>query len=194
VLFSDIRGFTAMSEIMDPREVVEMLNDYFERMVEIIFVNEGTLDKFVGDEIMALYGSPIGHSDDPIRAVRTALSMCAALSEFNQERRAAGKPEVKIGIGINTGEVVAGYLGSSKALEYTVIGDTVNTGARLCSVAKAGEVIISEATYERIVDHFEVIELPPAKVKGKANALRIFNVVGMKGPGDEMWDDHTVPR
>jgi len=194
VLFSDIRGFTAMSEVMDPREVVEMLNEYFERMVEIIFVNEGTLDKFVGDEIMALYGSPIGHSDDPVRAVRTALSMCAALKQFNEERMAGGKPEVKIGIGINTGEVVAGYLGSSKALEYTVIGDTVNTGARLCSVAKADEVIISEATYSRIVDHFEVVELPPARVKGKANALRIFNVIGMKTPGDDMWDDRTVPR
>ncbi|NOY90866.1 MAG: GAF domain-containing protein [Deltaproteobacteria bacterium] len=194
VLFSDIRGFTAMSEIMDPREVVEMLNDYFERMVEIIFENEGTLDKFVGDEIMALYGAPIQHPDDPVRAVRTALSMCSALAEFNQERVAAGKPEVKVGIGINTGEVVAGYLGSSRALEYTVIGDTVNTGARLCSVAKAGEVIISEATHARVQGHFEIVELPPAKVKGKAKALRIFNVVGLKGPGDDMWDDHTVPR
>jgi len=194
VLFSDIRGFTAMSEVMDPREVVEMLNEYFERMVEIIFDNEGTLDKFVGDEIMALYGSPIEHDDDPVRAVRTALSMCAALDQFNTERRAANKPEVKVGIGINTGEVVAGYLGSSRALEYTVIGDTVNTGARLCSVAKAGEVIISEETYGRVSEHFECIELPPARVKGKANALRIFNVVGMKGPDEAVWDDHTIPR
>ena len=194
VLFSDIRGFTAMSEIMDPREVVEMLNEYFERMVEIIFDNEGTLDKFVGDEIMALYGAPIPHDDDPVRAVRTALSMCSALDQFNSERRSEGKPEVKIGIGVNTGEVVAGYLGSSKALEYTVIGDTVNTGARLCSVAKAGEIIISEATHARVSEYFEVVELPAAKVKGKASALRIFNVIGMKNPDQSVWDDHTVPR
>ena len=193
VLFSDIRGFTAMSETVPAQEVVDMLNDYFELMVEIIFENEGTLDKFVGDEIMALFGAPIAHPDDPLRAVRTAMKMLDVLEkEFNTSRRAAGKPELKIGIGINTGEVVAGYLGSSKALEYTVIGDTVNTGARLCSAAKAGQCLISEWTYERVKDQFEVIELPAAQVKGKAKALKLYNVVGFKGES-QVWDDRTRP-
>ena len=193
VLFSDIRGFTSMSENMPAQEVVDMLNDYFELMVEIIFENEGTLDKFVGDEIMALFGSPVAHPDDPVRAVRVAMKMLHMLEEdFNAERRKQGRPELQIGIGINTGEVVAGYLGSSKALEYTVIGDTVNTGARLCSHAKAGQCLISEHTYAAVQDYFDCVELPPANVKGKARALKIYNVIGAKDKA-AMWDERTRP-
>lgn len=180
VLFSDIRGFTAMSEQHEAQFVVDMLNEYFERMVEVIFKYEGTLDKFVGDEIMALFGAPVSHPDDALRAVRTALEMKQVLAQFNSERVAAGHPPIEIGIGINTGECVAGYLGSSKALEYTVIGDAVNTGARLCSIAKGGEIIISENTYRAVRDYVEVVELPPTQVKGKSQALKIFNVVGEK--------------
>ncbi|MCS6798751.1 MAG: FHA domain-containing protein [Myxococcota bacterium] len=176
VLFSDIRGFTSMTERSSARDIVEMLNEYFERMVEIIFRHEGTLDKFVGDEIMALFGAPVSHPDDPYRAVKTALEMMVALEDLNRQRVAAGGEPLKIGIGINTGEVVAGYLGSSKALEYTVIGDPVNTGARLCSLARAGEIIISEHTYARVRDHFDVIELQPTPVKGKAQPLKIYSV------------------
>ena len=193
VLFSDIRGFTTLSESVSAQEVVGMLNDYFELMVEIIFDNEGTLDKFVGDEIMALFGAPVAHEDDPVRAVRTALTMLDVLEvEFNAKRRPHGLPELKIGIGINTGEVVAGYLGSSKALEYTVIGDTVNTGARLCSVAQGGQCIISEFTYERVKDLFEVEQLPDQTVKGKAKALKIYNVLGPRKAGPR-WDERTKP-
>ncbi|MBX3248217.1 MAG: GAF domain-containing protein [Myxococcales bacterium] len=193
VLFSDIRGFTSMSESIPAQDVVHMLNDYFELMVELIFENEGTLDKFVGDEIMALFGAPVGHADDALRAVRTAMKMLQVLErEFNAPRRAQGKPTFEIGIGINTGEVVAGYLGSSKALEYTVIGDTVNTGARLCSVAKAGQCIISEFTFEKVKDHFDVEELPPQQVKGKAKALKIYNVLGFRDVA-RAWDDRTRP-
>lgn len=181
VLFSDIRGFTSMSESSDPQVIVEMLNEYFELMVEVVFKYEGTLDKFVGDEIMALFGAPVSHEDDPVRAVRTAIEMLDVLDQLNAVRAERGQPVVKIGIGINTGEVVAGYLGSSKALEYTVIGDTVNTGARLCSVAKAGQIIISHNTYEQCGGQFEVIELPPAQVKGKSAALKIYNVIGERG-------------
>ncbi len=193
VLFSDIRGFTAMSESQPAQVVVDMLNEYFERMVEVIFKYEGTLDKFVGDEIMALFGAPVGHPDDALRAVRTALEMKDVLEQFNRERVAAGQQEVKIGIGINTGECVAGYLGSSKALEYTVIGDTVNTGARLCSIAKGGEIIISENTFAAVRDHFEVVELPPTQVKGKSQALKIFNVVGDKHGGHHFGVERTRP-
>lgn len=193
VLFSDIRGFTSMSESMPAQEVVDMLNDYFELMVELIFENEGTLDKFVGDEIMALFGAPVGHADDALRGVRTAMRMLEVLEkDFNIPRREQGKPTLQIGIGLNTGEVVAGYLGSSKALEYTVIGDTVNTGARLCSVAKSGQCIISEFTYEKVKDHFEVVELPPQQVKGKAKALKIYNVVAFRDAATS-WDDRTRP-
>ncbi|MGB0678067.1 MAG: adenylate/guanylate cyclase domain-containing protein [Polyangiales bacterium] len=178
VLFTDIRGFTAMSETQKPASIVDMLNEYFERMVEIIFRHEGTLDKFIGDEIMALFGAPVAHPDDPDRAVETALEMLEALAEFNRERETQGRDPVHVGIGINTGEVVAGYLGSSRALEYTVIGDTVNTGARLCSLARAGEVIISESTYARVKSRFEMQSRPPAQVKGKAQALRTYRVLG----------------
>jgi adenylate cyclase len=186
VLFTDIRGFTAMSEAKPPQEVVEMLNEYFEQMVEIIFEHEGTLDKFVGDEIMALFGAPVAHEDDAYRAVLVALEMQDALERFNVERKERGLDALYVGVGINTGEVVAGYLGSSKALEYTVIGDVVNTGARLCSIAKAGEIIISENTYERVKGRFEVVELPPTPVKGKSQPLKIYNVLrrnqGATGP------------
>lgn len=181
VLFTDIRGFTSMSEKTDAREVVDMLNEYFELMVEIIFANEGTLDKFVGDEIMALYGAPVSHPDDAYRAVKTAYEMLQALADFNTSREAIGKPPVLIGVGVNTGEMVAGYLGSSRALEYTVIGDAVNAGARLCSHAKAGQIVISEVTYAAVKDYFEVEELPPAQVKGKEKALRVFNVLRPTG-------------
>lgn len=180
VLFSDIRGFTSMSETENPQVIVDMLNEYFELMVDVIFKHEGTLDKFVGDEIMALFGAPVSHGDDAVRAVRTAIEMLEVLRELNAARLRAGAPEIRIGIGINTGHVIAGYIGSSKALEYTVIGDTVNTGARLCSIAKAGEIIISQSTLDELGDRFDVVELPPTQVKGKSQALKIYNVIGEK--------------
>ncbi len=181
MLFSDIRGFTNMSESRSPQEIVDMLNEYFEQMVEIIFKYEGTLDKFVGDEVMALYGSPVKHPDDPVRAVRSALEMLDTLAKWNVERSARGQVAVHIGIGLNTGDVVAGYLGSSKALEYTVIGDVVNAGARLCSAAKAGQILVSEATLLRTGDRFDVQEQPPMSLKGKSVPMRIYSVIGEKG-------------
>jgi len=181
MLFSDIRGFTNMSESRSPQEIVEMLNEYFEQMVEIVFKYEGTLDKFVGDEVMALYGSPVKHADDPVRAVRSALEMLDTLDKWNVERAARGQVPVTIGIGLNTGDVVAGYLGSSKALEYTVIGDVVNAGARLCSAAKAGQILVSEATLLRTGGLFDVQEQPPMSLKGKSVPMRIYAVIGEKG-------------
>lgn len=181
VLFSDIRGFTSMSESRRAQEVVDMLNEYFEQMVEIIFRYEGTLDKFVGDEIMALYGSPVKHDDDPVRAVQTALDMLQVLARWNEERVARGQVAVQIGIGINSGEVVAGYLGSSKALEYTVIGDAVNTGSRLCSAAKPGQILVSEDTEKLLGGRFDLQEQPPMSLKGKSKPLRIYAVIGEKG-------------
>ncbi len=147
-----------MSESENPQVIVDMLNEYFELMVEVIFKYEGTLDKFVGDEIMALYGAPVTHGDDAVRCVRTAIEMLEVLRELNAARARAGAPEIRIGIGINTGHVVAGYIGSTKA----------------------GEIIISQSTYEQIGDRFDVVELPPVQVKGKSQALKIYNVIGEK--------------
>jgi adenylate cyclase len=180
VFFSDIRGFTAMSETRTAQEIVDMLNEYFEQMVEIIFKYEGTLDKFVGDEIMALFGAPVAHPDDAYRAVKVAVEQLRVLEQWNKVRVAEGEAAIHIGIGINSGPVVAGYLGSSKALEYTVIGDVVNTASRLCSVAKAGEVIISRNTYDLVKDYFDAQELSPTHVKGKAQALQVYKVLGEK--------------
>jgi adenylate cyclase len=178
ILFADIRGFTSISECCEPQVVVDALNEYFERMVEIVFRYEGTLDKFIGDEMMVLFGSPVAHRDDPVRAVRAALEMQGALVELNARHEARGLPPFQIGIGINTGEVVAGYIGSSQALEYTVIGDPVNTGSRLCSLAKPGQTLISEWTQGQLEGHFDLRELPSEQVKGKAQPIRIFEVLG----------------
>jgi adenylate cyclase len=178
VFFSDIRGFTAMSEKRTAQQVVDMLNEYFELMVEVIFKYQGTLDKFVGDEIMALFGAPVVTDDHAYRSVKVAVEQMQALEEWNLVRVAEGEEPIRVGIGINTGEVVAGYLGSSKALEYTVIGDVVNTASRLCSRAGAGEVVISKSTYEIVKDEFNLEALPPAQVKGKAQALEIYRVLG----------------
>jgi adenylate cyclase len=178
ILFADIRGFTSISESCEPQIVVDALNEYFERMVEIVFRYEGTLDKFIGDEMMVLFGSPVSHSDDPVRAVRAALEMQAALASLNERHEARGLPPFEIGIGINTGEVVAGYIGSSQALEYTVIGDPVNTGSRLCSLARAGQTLISEGTVDKLDGSFDLEELPAERVKGKAQPIRVFELLG----------------
>jgi adenylate cyclase len=182
LLFSDIRGFTAMSEKSVPQEIVRMLNEYFELMVDVIFKHEGTLDKFVGDEIVALFGAPVALPNAEIKAVECALNMMVVLADFNRMRTEEGKEEIKIGIGINTGTVVTGAIGSSRALQYTAIGDAVNTASRLCSVAKAGEILVSEATFARVQSMVNATALPPIKVKGKADALRLWNLTSMRMP------------
>jgi adenylate cyclase len=180
VFFSDIRGFTPMSEKRSARQIVDMLNEYFELMVEVIFKYEGTLDKFVGDEIMALFGAPVAHPDDAFRSVKVAVEQMQALERWNQDRIADNQDPIRIGIGINTGEVVAGYLGSSKALEYTVIGDVVNTASRLCSAAQAGQILISTSTYELVGKHFDCERMPAVQLKGKSQSMQIYRVIGEK--------------
>ncbi len=180
VFNSDIRGFTAMSEHQSPEALVEMLNDYFELMVDVIFKYEGTLDKFMGDGIMALWGAPVAHADDALRSVMCALEMGDVLGQYNRRRIEKDQAPLAVGYGIHTGPLVAGYIGSSKALSYTVIGDVANTSARLCSVALAGQIVISEHTHEQLGTKFEYEELQPAKVKGKEKPLRVFNVLRAK--------------
>lgn len=176
VFNSDIRGFTRMSEGATAGVINELLNEYFELMVETIFKYEGTLDKFMGDGIMAFWGAPVSHPDDAIRSVQCALDQMEVLGRFNRKRVEAGHPPLAVGMGLHTGPLVAGYVGSSKAMSYTVIGDTANTSARLCGIALAGQVIVSEYTLARLGPRFEVEELPPAHLKGKEKPLRIFNV------------------
>ncbi len=178
VFNSDIRGFTRMSDGAQPEIIVEMLNEYFEQMVETLFKYEGTLDKFMGDGIMALWGAPVRHPDDATRSVDCALEQKEVLASFNAERAAAGRPELKFGIGIHTGPVVAGYIGSSKALSYTVIGDTANTSARLCGVATPGQILVSEYTLQQLHGRYRFEELPPAQLKGKEKPFRIFSILG----------------
>ncbi|HEY3359355.1 MAG TPA: adenylate/guanylate cyclase domain-containing protein [Polyangia bacterium] len=191
ILYADIRGFTAMSEGAAPADIVAMLNEYFEVMVEVLFRMNGTLDKYVGDEIMALFGAPLGMPDAPLSAVKCAVEMQRVLGEFNRTRRAENLEPIKIGIGINTGPVVAGAIGSTRTLQYTAIGDPVNVASRLCNLAKAGDIIVSETTMSTIRDKVEAIALPAVKVKNRIEELRIFNVIGMKG---ESWQqDFTRP-
>jgi adenylate cyclase len=185
VLFADIRGFTAMCENMPPAEVLEMLNEHFELLVDAAFRYEGTVDKFVGDQIMVVWGAPIAHSDDPVRAVRAALDMHKALEDYNATLRMKGRPEIKIGIGINTGDLVAGYIGSTQTMSYSVIGDEVNTASRLCSVAGAGDILISENTFSSVHYSFDVVELPPVKVKGKSKPVRVYQVTGERSAGSD---------
>ncbi|HEY7480606.1 MAG TPA: adenylate/guanylate cyclase domain-containing protein, partial [Gemmatimonadales bacterium] len=135
VLFSDIRGFTAMAESMGPDAVAQLLSEYFSEMVEVIFEHGGTLDKFIGDAVMALWGAPISHRNDPDRAVDAAIAMQQAIAELNRGWAAAGRPEIGVGIGISHGEVFAGNIGSHRRLEYTVLGDAVNVASRLCAEA-----------------------------------------------------------
>jgi adenylate cyclase len=180
MLFADIRGFTSMSERTAPEEMVRTLNAYFERMVDSLFEYGGTLDKYVGDEIIGLFGAPVSLPDAPLRAVRCALDMLERLSAFNVERASRGESAIEIGIGLNTGHVVAGAIGSPQTLQYTVIGDAVNTAARLCSVARAGEVIISSMTYEKCGSSFDIEKRAPVKVKGKADPLPIYRVLSLR--------------
>jgi adenylate cyclase len=181
ILISDIRGFTSMSEKKEPAEIVAMLNEYFEVMVDVLFRMNGTLDKYVGDEIMALFGAPVDMPDAAFMAVRCALEMGKALREFNRTRIAEGQEEIKIGIGINTGRVITGAIGSSRTLQYTAIGDAVNTASRLCSIAKPGEIILSENTMNRVRGMVDATALQPVKVKGKEQELRIYSVTGLRG-------------
>jgi class 3 adenylate cyclase len=180
MFFSDIRGFTRMSEKMDPTAIVEQLNVYFTRMTDILMELDGTLDKYVGDELMALFGAPVARPDDPLRAVLTGLRMLSALRELQEVWRKENKPIIEIGLGINTGEVTAGYMGSEKQLSYTVIGDNVNLAARVMGNAKPMQLLITKATLDHVSDYFDVDVLEPIMVKGKSMPIDIFLVKSVK--------------
>ncbi|MFN7131922.1 MAG: adenylate/guanylate cyclase domain-containing protein [Myxococcales bacterium] len=177
-LFADIRGFTTISEKQQPQEVVTLLNEYFELMVDVVFAHGGVLDKFIGDCIMALWGTPVRRPDDASRALRAAVDMQSKLAEWNVARQRAGKMTLEMGVGINTGQAVVGNMGSSKRLEYTAIGDAVNTASRLCNVARGGEIVASESTVEKGGQGFDYDQLPAAKVKGKEKPISVYRILG----------------
>ncbi len=181
MLFSDIRGFTAMSDGRPPEEVVNTLNEYFEVMVEVLFRHQGTPDKFVGDEIIGLFGAPIPIDDGPYKAICCALDMLQCLEEFNRTRAAENLEPIRIGIGINTGQVITGGIGTKDHLNYTAIGDAMNVASRLVNIAKASEIIISDATLRKVADRVETVALPPREVKGKAEEQIIHRVVRLRG-------------
>jgi len=166
-----------MSENMAASEVTRMLNEYFEVMVEILFNWGGTLDKYIGDAMMALFGVPRADEGGTLRSVRCAMAMQSGLRSLNRTREARGDEPLGIGIGINFGEVIWGPMGSQRTTDYTVVGDVVNTASRLCSLAPAGDVIISEAVYKLVIDSVKVDELPPTKLKGKSAPLQVYRVI-----------------
>lgn len=176
VLFCDIRRFTALAEQMPPTEIVQLLNEYFTRMIQIITKHQGMVDKLMGDSVMALFGAPIALGDDPLQAVRCALEMQSSVAAFNAERTSHGLPPLQMGIGINTGLVVAGNIGSAMRMEYTVIGDNVNIAARLQGMAQQGEVLISEATYDKVRDHVAASKLETITLKGKSRHIDVFRI------------------
>jgi adenylate cyclase len=193
MLFSDIRGFTTMSDGKQPQEVVNTLNEYFEVMVDILFKYSGTLDKFVGDEIIGLFGAPIALEDAPFKAVSCAIAMLQALEEFNRTRRAENLEAIRIGIGINTGAVITGSIGSTRALQYTAIGDAMNVASRLVNVASSGEIIVSEHTYRAVAGRVDATALTPVKVKGKAEELKVYRVTGLRNITTPMPTDWAGP-
>ena len=176
VFFSDIRGFTPMSETMNPDDIARLLTEYFTEMVDLVFEHGGTLDKFMGDAIMALWGAPIAHEDDADRAMQCAIDQLDALEKMNEKWKEQGRQPVGIGIGINFGEVFAGNIGSNRRLEYTVIGDAVNTASRLCSAAGPNQILISEAFYKSLKKPPKVEALEPIQVKGKSKAVAVYRV------------------
>jgi len=181
VLFCDVRGFTSISERLPPEEVVAMLNAFYTLMIDTTFKYDGTLDKFLGDGVMAVFGAPIYHGDHSLRAVRTALAMQAGMRELSARRVAEGKAPLTIGIGINAGDAVAGSVGTEARMEYTVVGDSVNLAARLESAAKPGQILIAGATYARVRDAVQARALGPMKVKGKEEEIDVYAVVGVRG-------------
>jgi class 3 adenylate cyclase len=179
IFFADIRGYTSFSETQDPEFIIEVLNEYFSQAVEVVIKYRGYIDKFIGDCIMAAWGVPIySEEEDALAAVGCAVEIQELVKSAKRTFFKGKASHLKIGIGMHTGPLIAGNLGSVRRMDYSVIGDTVNVAARLEGVAGPDEVIITQNTRELIGDSFKLKELKPVKVKGKTEPLHIFNVLG----------------
>jgi adenylate cyclase len=179
VMFADIRGFTPMSEHLEPGRVVEILNEYFTRVTEVIFDCGGMLDKYIGDAVMAVFGAPIRKDRDAANAVRAAIQIQRLLVELNRDAAAREWPQLCVGIGINTGIATAGNIGSPQRLDYTVVGDTVNTASRLMSNAAGGKILVAQSTVAEAAEsgrEFDFVQLPPLHVKGRTEPVDVFSV------------------
>jgi adenylate cyclase len=180
-MFSDIRGFTTLSEGLSPSSLVELLNEYLSEMTDVLFRNWGTLDKYIGDALMAFWGAPYPQDDHAVRACRAALEMLDALNKLQAKWEAEGRPRIDIGVGINTGPMVVGNMGSTKRFNFTIMGDNVNLASRLEGTNKqfGTRIIISEATYLKVHEHFVARELDLIRVKGKMKPVKIFELLGL---------------
>jgi adenylate cyclase len=177
-LFCDITGFTTLSSGLRPREIVALLNEYFALLAGVVFRHEGTLEKYIGDALLAVWGAPFPHPDDVGRAVRAALDMQRGLGPFNEARRARGEAPIEIHVGLNTGLVAAGNIGSPDYLQYATVGDATNVASRVCSAAAPGEVLITAATRALLPPgEFRLEALDPVWVKGKTESLQLFRVL-----------------
>ncbi len=184
VLFADIRGFTPLSETLPPEKVIGILNEYFSIMIDVVFKYGGVLNKFLGDAIMVTYNAPLDQRYHELRAILTGLEIQERVAKINEKRRLNGETQINMGIGINTGEAVAGNVGSSERLEYTVIGAGVNLAQRIESSTEKGQLHISEKTYNAVKDFIEVLRLEPVRVKGISEPVQLYSAIKAKVPED----------
>lgn len=182
VLFSDIRSFTSISESMDPRALLDFLNEYFSGMVESVLSHHGVVDKFIGDAIMAVFGAPVPEPGDPLNAVKAALEMRSRLMTINEDFKRRGLPEIRTGIGLHSGQVVAGNMGHAERMEYTVIGDAVNLASRLEGMTKElqCDVLLSEDLFRQVEAEVEAEPLRKIKVKGRDQEVMVYRLIGLK--------------
>jgi adenylate cyclase len=184
ILFSDIRGFTSLTERIPTLTSVEILNDFLSSMSEEVFAHEGTLDKYIGDCVMAIFGAPVTHPDDALRAIKAAIGMKKRVHQLREQWRdkidVSMRELFEIGIGIHTGEVIAGNIGSIERMEYTVVGTAVNLASRLENVAKPGQILISRSTYACTKEFIEAVKLPPVELKNISRLVEVYEVTGLR--------------
>jgi adenylate cyclase len=179
ILFCDIRGFTTLTEKEPVETIVSLLNEYFSAMSDVIFANNGTLDKFIGDAIMAIYGAPLELKDGAYKCVKTALEMREKLAKLNEKWKAEKKPQIQVGYGINTGEAIVGNIGSERRMEYTAIGDMVNTASRVEGETEGSQIFITEETFQELGNKVKVNKLKSVSLKGKSTKVQIYEVTGL---------------
>jgi adenylate cyclase len=194
VLFCDIRDFTRLSGTLDAREIVDLLNDVLARLVDVVFEHGGTLDKFLGDGLMAVFGAPLSSGRDEEMAVRAAVRMQEEVDRFNGERKARDLAPIRVGIGVHSGDVVAGSIGSLRRLEYTVIGRTVNLASRIEQLNKQlhTDILISAATYDRVRHLVDVESEPVAEVKGVTEGVVTYRLLAVRDIPDSRVGEEFV--